>query len=82
MHGNVRMKGSTRGETLLKQTQIICPMALNLFYIHPYIELFVGNAKTTKFLFALFLKDKVILWSETPKTIRHAHCRSEEGLFT
>ena len=57
-------------------------MALNHFYIHPCIDLFVGNAKTTKFLFALFLRDKVILWSETPKTIRHAHCRSEEGLFT
>lgn len=50
--------------------------------IHPYIYLFVGNAKTTKFLFALFLRDKVILWSAIPKTIRHAHCRSEEGLFT
>lgn len=57
-------------------------MALNLFYIHPYIYLFVGNAITTEFLFALFLRDKVILWSETPKTIRHAHYRSEEGLFT
>lgn len=57
-------------------------MALNLFYIYPYIFLFVGNAKTTEFLFALFLRDKVILWSETPKAIRHAHYRSEEGLFT
>ena len=52
------------------------------FTIHPYIYLFVGNAQTAEFLFALFLRDKVILWSETPKTIRHAHCRSEEGLFT
>lgn len=56
-------------------------MALNLFNIHPYIYLFVGNAKTTEFLFALFLRDKVIRWLQTPKTIRHAHYRSEESLF-
>lgn len=59
-----------------------CPMALTLFNIHPCIYLFVGSATTTEFLFALFLQDKVLLWSETPKAIRHAHCRSEEGLFT
>lgn len=65
---------------------MICPMVLNLFffniYIHPHIYLFVGYAKTAEFLFALFLRDNVILWSETPKTIRHAYYRSEEGLFT
>lgn len=80
MRGKFPAKDSIVGETLLKEAQTICPVALNLFNIHPHIYLLVEHTQTAEFLFALFLRDEVILWSETPKARKHARERSEEGL--
>lgn len=80
MRGKFPAKDSIGGETLLKEARMICPVALNLFNIHLHICSLVEHTQTAEFLFALFLRDEVILWSETPKARKHACERSEEGL--
>lgn len=72
---------STEGKHFSNRLKLSCPMALNHFYIHPYIDLFVGNAKTTKFLFALFLGIKLFCGQRHLRPLG-THAADEEGLFT
>lgn len=71
---------------VLKGSPIVFPMALSLFFlkVNLYLSLYsyLQGILRPEFLSALVLWDKVILWSETPKPMRHTPSRAEHRLFT